>query len=380
MIRVSVFSKKEIYKYTIKLGFIALILFIIIKIYAYSKEHFSEKQITIEQGISYLAEEITAMGKAEPKNILEVDSKELIESELRMSMAVSSRNSSVVQSNSNEDGNLENSQDFESNTESTENKNGIDEVSSNLPTEVVQTKYKDTYNYELNGVKIKNETSYDLSTMDLTTNITVDNKNIIIFHTHTCESYTQTEANSYEPSGDFRTTDLNYSVARVGDELEKYLSSYEFNVIHDKTYHDYPAYTGSYGRSLTTVSNILANSEDTDIIIDLHRDAIGDDTYAPKVKIGDEYAAQIMFVIGTDGSGLEHPNWKHNLEFAIKVQEKANEMYPGLFKAILVRNARYNQHLSPDATIMEFGATGNTLEECEVSAKYLAKVLSEVVK
>ena len=78
--------------------------------------------------------------------------------------------------------------------------------------------------------------------------------------------------------------------------------------------------------------------------------------------------------------GLEHPNWKHNLEFAIKVQEKANEMYPGLFKNIILRNARYNQHLGEDSTIIEFGATGNTLEECEVSAKYLAKVLDEVVK
>ena len=158
------------------------------------------------------------------------------------------------------------------------------------------------------------------------------------------------------------------------------MKTFNFKVIHDKTYHDYPTYTGSYGRSLKTVSNILAQSDKSDIIIDLHRDAIGDDSYAPKVKIGDEYAAQIMFVIGTDGSGLTHENWKQNLEFAIKVQEKANELYPGLFKPILLRDARYNQHLGSCATIMEFGATGNTLEECMVSAKYLAKVLDEVVE
>ena len=107
---------------------------------------------------------------------------------------------------------------------------------------------------------------------------------------------------------------------------------------------------------------------------------MSDETYAPKVKIGDEYAAQIMFVIGTDGSGLEHNNWRKNLEFAIKVQKIGNEMYPGLFKPIIVRNARYNQHLSSAATIIEFGATGNTLEECEISAKYLAKVLEKAVE
>ena len=239
--------------------------------------------------------------------------------------------------------------------------------------------YKNTYNYEKNGIKIKNETSYDLANMNLSTNITVNSKNILIFHTHTCESYTQTDANKYESTGNYRTTDLNHNVVRVGDELQKYLTSYGHNVIHNKTFHDYPAYTGSYGRSLKTVNGILSQNKDTDVVIDLHRDAIGDDSYAPKVKIGDEYAAQIMFVIGTNGSGLTHDNWQQNLQFAMKVQQKANELYPGLFKPILLRNARYNQHLSKAANIIEIGATGNTLEECETSAKYLAKVLDEVL-
>ena len=87
-----------------------------------------------------------------------------------------------------------------------------------------------------------------------------------------------------------------------------------------------------------------------------------------------------MFVIGTDGGGLEHPNWNQNLKFAIKVQEKANELYPGLFKPIILRNSRYNQHLTKAACIIEVGATGNTMEQCLGSMKYLAKVMSEVMK
>ena len=87
---------------------------------------------------------------------------------------------------------------------------------------------------------------------------------------------------------------------RVGDELTNYLGNYGFNVNHNKDFHDYPAYTGSYSRSLKTVQNILSNFN-SDIIIDLHRDAIGDYNYAPTVQIGEEQAAQIMFVIGTDG-------------------------------------------------------------------------------
>ena len=271
----------------------------------------------------------------------------------------------------------------ESLNQSTEKVNGenlgeIKEVNTGVQTEVIKSTYKETYNYSVNGVKIKNETNFNLDELQLSTdNVNTDNKNVILFHTHTCESYTQTENCRYEESGNYRTTNVEYSVSKVGDELGKYLTNYGFNVIHNKTYHDYPAYNGSYGRSLKTVGDILSKNK-ANIIIDLHRDAMNDETYAPKVKIGDEYVSQIMFVIGTDGSGLKHDNWKQNLEFAIKVQQKGNELYPGLFKPIILRNARYNQNLSSEAVIVEFGATGNTLEEATGASKYLAKVLSEI--
>ena len=84
-----------------------------------------------------------------------------------------------------------------------------------------------------------------------------------------------------------------------------------------------------------------------------------------------------MFVIGTNGGGLYHPNWQSNLKFAIQLQQKANELYPGLFKPMIVRNSRYNQHLGSAACIIEVGATGNTLEQCMISMKYLAKVLEQ---
>lgn len=383
MIKVSVVSTKDIWKYIIKIGVIVATLFIILKIYNYSKKNFETKTINTTQCISYITEEITEMGELKKPNIFEIKPQSMLESEFRMSTTVSSRNiTSVDEEDENQDNvgniNTTNNIDDSVNQENIDTSN-ITEVSTDIQTETVASKYKNTYNYEKNGIKIKNETSYDLANMNLSTNITVNSKNILIFHTHTCESYTQTDANKYESTGNYRTTDLNHNVVRVGDKLQKYLTSYGHNVIHNKTFHDYPAYTGSYGRSLKTVSGILSQNKDTDVVIDLHRDAIGDDSYAPKVKIGDEYAAQIMFVIGTNGSGLAHDNWQQNLQFAMKVQQKANELYPGLFKPILLRNARYNQHLSKAANIIEIGATGNTLEECETSAKYLAKVLDEVL-
>ena len=244
---------------------------------------------------------------------------------------------------------------------------------------VTENPLADKYTTEYQGVKIKNETSFELTNEILSQRIEVSKENIVIFHTHTCESYTSSENYTYQPTGNYRTTDNNFSVVRVGNELAKYLQGYGNSVIHNTTYHDYPAYSGSYNRSLSTVENILQTSS-SDIIIDIHRDAIGSRAdYAPTVKIGEEYAAQLMFVIGTNGGGLWHPNWQQNLQFAIEVQEKANELYPGLFKPMLLRNSRYNQHLGKAACIVEVGATGNTLEQSITSMKYLAKVLDEVL-
>ncbi len=270
----------------------------------------------------------------------------------------------------------------DNNESNIENKNEETQpVTTDVGTQVVtQNPIKENSNVEINGVKIKNETSFEINNSIMDTGLDINKENITIFHTHTCESYTPTEQYNYQQTGNFRTTDLNYSVARVGDELTNYLMEYGFNVIHDKTYHDYPAYTGSYTRSKTTVENIL-KSNPSDIIIDLHRDAIGSKSnYDPSVKIGEDTAAQLMFVIGTNGGGLYHPNWQSNLKFAIELQQKANEIYPGLFKTMIVRNSRYNQHLGKAACIIEVGATGNTLEQCMNSMKYLAKVFEEYKK
>lgn len=272
----------------------------------------------------------------------------------------------------------------EKSIEQTEEKNedNIEQAGTGMETQVItQNPIAENYNAQYGKVKIKNQTEYTLTEEMMTPDITIDNKNVVIFHTHSCESYTSSDAYPYTPTGTFRTTDLNYTVTRVGTELENQLKQYNFNVIHNTNYHDYPAYNGSYTRSLETVENILKDNP-SDIIIDLHRDAIGSRSdYAPIVKIGEnDVAAQIMFVIGTNDGGLWHPNWNQNLKFAIKVQEKAEEMYPGLFKPIMLTTSRYNQHTGKFANIIEVGATGNTLEQCLTSMKYFAKVMDEISK
>ena len=269
----------------------------------------------------------------------------------------------------------------DSNNSITEDEKIILASNSGIKTEVVTPNpIAENANVQYGKVKIKNQTTYNLTEDILNPNIKIDNKNILIFHTHSCESYTPSEKYQYSQTGNYRTTDKNYSVIRVGNELENYLKQYNINVIHDTSYHDYPSYTGSYTRSLQTVENILKTNQ-SDIIIDLHRDAVGSrPDYAPTVKIGEDYSAQIMFVIGTNEGGLWHPNWQQNLKFAVKVQQKAEEMYPGLFKPIMLTKSRYNQHTGKYANIMEIGSTGNTLDQCLNSMKYLSAVLNEILK
>lgn len=260
--------------------------------------------------------------------------------------------------------------------------NQIEEIPQDITTEAVETNnITAKFTTQYGNVKINNQSKYELTEEILKPDVEITNKkDILIYHTHTCESYTPSDGYEYEASGNFRTTDLDKSVARVGSELKSYLENKGFSVIHNTTYHDYPAYSGSYSRSLETIQNALIG-EDTQIVIDLHRDAVGSSsTYAPTIKINDTHVAQLMFVIGTDGGGLEHSNWKQNLKIAVKIQEKAEEMYPGLFRPIIVRNSRYNQHVTTGASIIEVGATGNTMDQCILSMQCLSNILEEVCK
>ncbi len=366
MFNVTILKIKDLAKYLI------YILVAILAIKSLSKITF-EKKMT-----KSLEETIPTVFKADEKIEKNVNDNNKIDFTKEI---INSQISSIKEIQKEENIKSDTNEGNENKSPEQEEEKNTNDIPSNAKTEIVtQNPIQENFNVQYGKVKIKNGTDYTLTNEMMTPDIVIDNKNIVIFHTHTCESYTSSEAYQYTPTGSYRTTDLNYSVARVGTELETYLKKYNHNVYHDITYHDYPAYNGSYTRSLGTVLNIL-KANPADILIDLHRDAIGSRSdYAPIVKIGEDYAAQIMFVIGTDNGGLEHPNWNQNLKFAIKVQEKAEEMYPGLFKPIMLTKSRYNQHASKYANIIEVGATGNTLEQCLTSMKYLSKIIDEVVK
>ncbi|MEE0865836.1 MAG: stage II sporulation protein P [Clostridia bacterium] len=387
MFSITVLKSKDIFKFFI----IIFIIITIIIIWKNIKKENTNVKITtiITKKISFFTDNnllfcldqvLPNIDKREDIKVKKIKTENIYEDILKIQI---SSIREVYNEDNNSNKTFDNIQETEGNNQDIKNENKkIEKAKTDVNTQVTtQNPIVENANRQYGNVKIKNQTTYELTDEMLNPDITIDNKDIILFHTHSCESYTPSEAYNYEQTGTFRTTDLNYSVVRVGTELENQLKEYNYNVIHNTSYHDYPSYNGSYTRSLATVENILKDNP-SDIIIDVHRDAIGSRSdYAPTLKIGDtDEAAQIMFVIGTNEGGLWHPNWNQNLKFAVKVQQKAEEMYPGLFKPIMLTKSRYNQHTGKYASIIEVGATGNTLEQCLTSMKYLAKIFDEVLK
>lgn len=205
---------------------------------------------------------------------------------------------------------------------------------------------------------------------------------VLIVHTHGSEAYTMPPGQTYEPTGECRTVDSTCNVVRVGGELAAALETAGLTVLHDPALHDYPEYSGAYGRSLAAVEAAMAEHPSISFVLDIHRDAISDADGSPyKVVSGVAglNAAQMSLVIGTDGGGLEHPNWRENLKLAAALQQRLTDRYPTLMRPITVRNSRYNQHVTPGALLIEVGAAGNSLDEALLSARLLGEALAEVI-
>ena len=207
---------------------------------------------------------------------------------------------------------------------------------------------------------------------------------VLILHTHGSEAYTPADGSGIVWSGDHRTTDARYNVVRVGDVIADTLSQAGISVLHDRTLYDYPSYSGAYDRSLAAIHSYLAQYPSIHFILDVHRDAI-EDGQGNEYKVvsaveGEGTAAQMTLVVGSDGSGLTHPNWMENLKLAAALQEDLLTEYPTLMRPILLRNSRYNQHATAGSLLLEVGAAGNSPEEAALAARLFAERMAQVLE
>lgn len=220
------------------------------------------------------------------------------------------------------------------------------------------------------GLSIKNTSGYDIDIDSVLSagcpiRLETGKPQILIIHTHSSEAYSPAGLDKYDDLGTNRTLDQNLNVIRIGKELAKIFEDCGLNVIHDTQVFDYPSYTGSYNRSCEAVEKYLADYLSIKIVIDLHRDALCSDTVTYKTTATEQgvCASQVMLFVGSDASGLEHPNWRQNLSLALYLQNAVCQSYPSLMRPITLTKYRYNQHLSPGSMIIEVGSNGNTLQE-----------------
>lgn len=242
----------------------------------------------------------------------------------------------------------------------------------------------------VDGVAVRNSSGLTLDIADLLSRkpaISITDTaepQVLLMHTHTTECYLDYDAGFYNDSDPTRTLDETKNVVAVGEVVAVQLQAAGIGVVHDKTVHDSPQYTGAYDRSKATVLKNLEAYPTIQVVLDIHRDSIQRDASSkvkPTAEIGGKKAAQMMIVMGMmNTASVPHPDWQENLSLAVRLQQELHTRYEGVMRPIsLVGNARYNQQLTHGSILVEMGSEANTLEEAMVSGQMLGRALVKVL-
>ncbi|MEE0858677.1 MAG: stage II sporulation protein P [Acutalibacteraceae bacterium] len=236
---------------------------------------------------------------------------------------------------------------------------------------------------------VKNTTDYSIDyesilSSDLGFEITdTDSPQVLIVHTHTTESYLINDNGYYYTDYPFRTENSERNMVAVGNEIVKSLEKNGISTVHATEIHD-TTYTGSYDRSEQTIYKYMEEYPDIKVILDIHRDAVGYDDergkYKPTFTYNGKKAAQIMIMSGYDpynDYGFGH--WQENLTFALKLQQKAEALYPGMTRPLYFGDFAYNMFINNGSLLIEVGTETNTLSEAKYTGELLGNVISEVL-
>ena len=210
-----------------------------------------------------------------------------------------------------------------------------------------------------------------------------DEPQVLVFHTHTSESYMSRDEGFFYDNFYPRSLDSSKNVTRVGQAVVDKLKEHGINAIHDETYHDNPTYNGSYSRSAETIKKNLSAYPSIQVVIDIHRDSLGSNETGkikPTFKYNDKKAAQMMIISGCDSDGsLGFPNWRKNLKLALRLQKYCENMFPGITRPLNFAKVKYNEHLTPGSLLVEVGSDANTLEEAVYTGSMLGESLAKML-
>lgn len=204
---------------------------------------------------------------------------------------------------------------------------------------------------------------------------------VLIYHTHTTESYQLTENDFY--SNVLVGESEHFGVVRAGDALCSKIESFGYTVIHDKTVYD-TSNSGAYSRSREKISEILRSNPSIEIVIDLHRDSISkkDGSQIKTVaELDGKKIAQIQITTGCEEGAVDNfPNWEKNLTFALHLQKAIVDINPHAARPLLFCARKYNMDLIPCAVNIDIGTQANTAREAVYGAEILGEAVVSVLK
>ena len=214
----------------------------------------------------------------------------------------------------------------------------------------------------------------DLLSVDCIIDKEAEGPQILLYHTHSQEGFADSKPGVEEDT-----------IVGAGEILAEYLEGYGFEVYHHKEKYDVESRDYAYSNALPKIEQILKDNPQIKVVIDLHRDAVGENTKLITEVQGRD-TAKVMFFNGlgrTKNNGeisyLKNPYLQENLAFSFQMKMACDEYYPGFARNIYLRAYRYNMHLCPKTLLIELGAQTNTKEEIENALGPLAHVLSMVL-
>ena len=165
-----------------------------------------------------------------------------------------------------------------------------------------------------------------------------DSPQILIYHSHSQETYADWGPNQPEAT-----------VVGVGEYLTELLREKGYNVIHDTSVYDLRNGTldrsKAYTYALEGITAILQENPSIEVVLDLHRDGVDENNRLVE-EVNGKPTAQIMFFNGMsqtpDGpiEYLPNPYRKDNLAFSLQLQVKAAAYFPGLTRKINLKGLR----------------------------------------
>lgn len=239
------------------------------------------------------------------------------------------------------------------------------------------------------NVKVKNVNKTQISiekklAEELELELESDQPAVLLYHTHTTETYQLVDRDFYAQGFLSRSNDEALNMVRVGKAVKQELEAAGIKVIHDTAVYDNP-YSGAYYRSMDAAESWLEKYPSIRITLDIHRDAIQNDSGVktkPTAVINSKKAAQIMIITGCqeEGNGItDLPEWEKNLTFALKLQRSMESLYPGLTRPVYFCPRSYNMSLTPMSLLIEMGTDANTLSEAVYSGRMLGRAVAKLI-